>query len=386
MKKLLLTVLVLLLSFVLFADDALVLPKSILRTTIAGSYISSDKEFDCDGNAQDIFETSLYNFGTAVEYGVNDWITAAVQWAPGYNFGSEIGDTPYTIDGSFGFFVGAKFQIVGDKAPVGSRYFRFAVAPGIVIPSSFGYDIKKSAKNAATNELLYTCVTASIEAQKIEAILPTLSEEEQAIYQELLAELKMIAQTTGVAADAIEPQDVNFPADNKTVALGARFYLDWVPNDSFFFNVYSEIMRYLPTDASNDLRARANNNIIDRLNATPVGQMLVAEEGLKKIEDVDYGWNITFAIEPHFSFPVGDVDSFNLSLPIIYNGKSECKWDDIEVGQGSYTISMNPTIGFDFFSCPLPLGFSIGFGFPCIGENAQINKVITLQVKPYLKL
>ncbi len=117
-----------------FADDALVLPAKVLRVTTALSFGSFDEEYDADGKAQDATETSFTNVGAAVEYGVNDWVTAALQWAPGYNITSEIDGQKAKINGPLDIFAGAKFQIVGAKAPVVNEQFRFAVAPGIKIP------------------------------------------------------------------------------------------------------------------------------------------------------------------------------------------------------------------------------------------------------------
>jgi len=120
-----------------FADDALVMPARVGRVYMTNSYAFANGEYDKDGNYDD-YESGygafkLYNMGFAVEYGITDWITGAVQWAPGWNVWSDMDRTGMdaNINGLYDIFVGAKIQIVGEKAPVQNSMFRFAVAPGI---------------------------------------------------------------------------------------------------------------------------------------------------------------------------------------------------------------------------------------------------------------
>ena len=173
-----------------FADDALVLPAGVLRITTALSFGGFDEEYDADGKAQDATETSFTNIGAAFEYGVNDWVTAALQWAPGYNVASDIDGTKAKLNGPMDIFAGAKFQIVGAKAPVANEQFRFAVAPGIKIPLP-GADFAEERKNA-------------------------------------------------LAGDEFIIQNV----DKHVLGLGFRLYGDYIVNPMFFVNLYSEFIFY----------------------------------------------------------------------------------------------------------------------------------------------
>jgi len=155
MKKAL--ILLLLAAFVLpvFADDALVMPKGVFRFWVAPNYGMADKKFDDDGKKVDIDIPTVavsdgvkfFNLALALEYGVTDWITAAVQWVPGWTLWSTMGFDDVVIPGpttlylsqatlgSFGdLFVGAKVQIVGPKAPVQNSDMRFAAAAGVKVP------------------------------------------------------------------------------------------------------------------------------------------------------------------------------------------------------------------------------------------------------------
>jgi hypothetical protein len=138
MKKRVIAALCLTLTAALaMADTAEVLGKRLIRVTLAPTYMFASKRWDADGDSLslDTAKTSGLNFGLAAEYGVTDWFTVAVQWAPGVMFASKLGDGDMNVDGAVGdLLLGAKFQIVGEKSPVKSQKLRFAVAPGVVIP------------------------------------------------------------------------------------------------------------------------------------------------------------------------------------------------------------------------------------------------------------
>ncbi|MDX9958554.1 MAG: hypothetical protein RBT68_08950, partial [Spirochaetia bacterium] len=138
----------------------------------------------------------VYNLGFALEYGVTDWNSAAVQWAPGVNLRSEVdsaGDD-INVNGLSDIFVGAKIQIVGEKAPVQSSAMRFAVATGAKIP------------------------------------LPGADMEEQF--------------TNYIAGDATTFQQ----ADKHVLGIGARGYFDYIINKLFYMNLYTEFT-YYPIEA-----------------------------------------------------------------------------------------------------------------------------------------
>ena len=124
MKKCLIIVWLLAIASLAIADDALVLPQGVMRTYFIGAYAFASQEWDADGDKVDItsaFGDTSYralNLGGAVEFGILDWITAAVQWSPGWNVWSEFpnagapADTA-TVNVPADIFAGAKIQIIG---------------------------------------------------------------------------------------------------------------------------------------------------------------------------------------------------------------------------------------------------------------------------------
>ncbi|MDX9957272.1 MAG: hypothetical protein RBT68_02415, partial [Spirochaetia bacterium] len=126
-----------------FADDANVLPAGVGRFYVANTYAFANGGYDVDGDFDEYADGAgafkVYNLGLALEYGVTDWISAAVQWAPGVNLWNDrdallvVGpvSAETNLDGMADIFAGAKIQIVGENAPVQNTMVRFAVAPGV---------------------------------------------------------------------------------------------------------------------------------------------------------------------------------------------------------------------------------------------------------------
>jgi hypothetical protein len=152
MKKFLVVLILAALVLPAFADDASNLPAGVIRTRIVPTYATATQGFNADGEKVDLtygsYGTSdkvqFFNLGAAVEYGINDWLTAALQWAPGYNLWSDLGMEPTNpaysfvenavVTGAYDLFAGAKFLILGDKGIVQNETMRFAAAAGVKIP------------------------------------------------------------------------------------------------------------------------------------------------------------------------------------------------------------------------------------------------------------
>lgn len=181
-----------------FADDASVLPAGVGRFYVANTYAFANSSFDVDGKLNDIpaggGAIKVYNLGLALEYGVTDWISAAIQWAPGVNLWTERDATIFGSDtnlaGLADIFAGAKILIVGEKAPVQNSSIRFALAPGVKIPLP-GTDMQEQYALIGTGDPV------------------------------------TVAQ-----------------ADKHVFALGARAYFDYIINKMFFMNLYSEFTYY----------------------------------------------------------------------------------------------------------------------------------------------
>ncbi|PKL26524.1 MAG: hypothetical protein CVV47_00915 [Spirochaetae bacterium HGW-Spirochaetae-3] len=203
MKKLVAILMIAAFVIPAFADDAQTLPKGVLRTYLTTAYASGDQAFNADGDKVDGTELKALNLGTAIEFGVTDWISAGIQWAPGANVWSEYaGDADMTVNGLYDIKVGAKVQIIGEKAPVQVPNVRMTVTPGVKIPLP-GTDWAKQLENAGAGD-------------------------------------------SYIVADAAK----------HALALGGQLSFDYVINDAFFLNLFGEYMKYLPRkDAASSLLA-----------------------------------------------------------------------------------------------------------------------------------
>jgi hypothetical protein len=323
MKRLVVAFLLVVLAASVFADDALVLPKGVLRTYLTGAYAFASQEWDPDGDKVDFaaFDSlSALNLGGALEFGVIDWISAAVQWAPGWTVWSATknGLGAYDnllVNGPYNIFAGAKIQVVGPKAPVASEKIRLAAATGVKIP------LKKPDADYWTEQL-----TANLSG-----------EEWVASYN-----------------------------DKPLWGLGARGYFDYVLNQMFYFNLYSEFIYYLG-------KANANEYSLDYGLTYGTSELTV-------------GYDLTLEAEPHFEMMLGDGLQLGAGLPVTLTMSPELKVDGTAVADSnSYLLTISPNLSLFLMKFYIPLEFKLGYTLPLVGKNAYATNTLVLQVKVYLR-
>lgn len=201
MKKAMVLVLLVALVAPIFADDAITLPARVIRARLIPSWTTIGASFDSDGEKNDLAANtsiSLFTLSAALEVGVNDWLTAALQWTPGWHFSSSVSSDVAAAEkqlftGVNDLFVGAKAQILGDQGIVPHDMFRFAAAAGALVPLS-QYD--------AADEL-----------------------------------------ANMMAGDDFRPGRT----DRGALGLGARLYFDYIVNENLFINLYNQTIFFLET-------------------------------------------------------------------------------------------------------------------------------------------
>lgn len=195
MKKFLVLLLVLAALAPAFADDAKVLPKGVFRLSFVFASNAYDQVFDDNGDLIDnpTGEVTALALGTAIEFGVTDQITAAVQWTPAWVFSSSIEAVPdANANGLADLFLGAKIQVLGSNGLISNENLRFAFAPGLLLPLDD----------------------------------PDWAQE--------------VANMMG--GDEYKVQSPSIRA----IGLGFRAYFDWVLSKMFFLNLYNQTIFYLP--------------------------------------------------------------------------------------------------------------------------------------------
>ncbi len=323
MKKLL--VLLILISFTVgvFADDALVMPEGVIRAYFVGSYGMTDSAYDSDGEEQDsdTGETKFFNQGYAVELGVTDSITAALQWVPGHNLYSDVENAEdVELSGAYDLFAGAKIQILGDHGFVKNDQFRFSMAPGFRIPLD-SYDAVEEAENY-------------------------------------------------LAGDSYRASGVS----NESLGIGSRIYFDYIVNENFFLNLYSEIIYNIPVDkTSADLGA-------DAIGAAMMGT------DLDELE-YKYGTDMVFEFEPQYSYSVTDKSSLKFYLPVNYAITQDVEVEGEKVDDsGSKYLQLRPGLGYFCGDFKVPFEASVQYGLPLMGENTAKMHTIVFKLKVYARL
>ena len=326
MKRILILLLLLAVASFAFADDALVLPKGVLRTYITGAYGFVTSAFDPDGDKVDVVDTlplPLYegykaiNLGGAIEFGLTDWMSAAVQWAPGWNIWSEF-DNPQIfpddnarVNGPFDVFAGAKIQVLGEKGLVANDTIRVAFAPGvkIALPDP---DWQKQFDNRAAGD-------------------PWI--------------LKGV--------------------DKHAWGLGGRAYFDYVLNKMFYVNLYGEFIYFLKKDYD---------------DTTLLGPLLGTAA------EIEYGYDLTLEAEPHFEMMFGDGLRLGIGVPATFIMSPTEKQDGADVPDSeSYLFSVGPNVSLFLMKFVVPMELKIGYTLPLFGMNADAVNTIVFQVKTYMK-
>ncbi len=153
------------------ADDALIAPRGTLRILLATSYFFTDGRYsnswshdsgdadadfiDHEGNP----DVTGLNVGLEIELGITDWISATLDWNPGWTAWSDFVaaqvDPPPTlgyenadINGIRDLTALANLELIGIRSPVlTSDNMRLIWSPGIIIPLP-GADAEKELEKA----------------------------------------------------------------------------------------------------------------------------------------------------------------------------------------------------------------------------------------------
>jgi len=378
MKKILICGLALLvLGTALFADDAKVMPARVGRIYFAPTFGFANGAFDKDGDYEE-FDTDngsmkFFNMGFALEYGIIEWITAALQWAPGWNAWSKIemgAPVDTNLNGVADLFLGAKLQIIGGQAPVQNDLVRLALAPGVKIP------------------------------------LPGPDYEEEAINMG--------------KGDPVTVANI----DKHVLGIGGRFYFDYVISDSFFINLYSEFIGYpvkgdLEKNGFTGYMAAGMAEYGLQASTAAMSGGLYTAGSIKAIDEIktNYGYDLTFELEPVFSTSLAQTTTLTAGLPFnfklnpaqknevtltkdfagLLNGfmpgaadmAVETTEDSLKQAFGedpSYTFTVKPNVSVFFMGWALPTEFKLQYSIPVAGKLNQALHAITLQAKLYFKI
>jgi hypothetical protein len=249
------------------------------------------------------------------------------------------------MNGVADLFAGAKFQIVGPKAPVQNDNMRFAVATGVIIPMP-GADFEKEFENMMKGE--------------------------EARVQNM---------------------------DNHVFGLGARFAFDYQINENFFINLYNETILF-PVKGDLSKADMGSAMVLAGFNDN------LAAVGASASGEINYKFALTFEIEPVFSTFIADGIQLNAGLPINYKftpaaersvtvtghplgtaGNTTTEEAIMDMlgpdGEDSQILSINPGVSIFMMKLPLPLEFKFQYNLPVWGKNAMSTHSAIFQVRAY---
>jgi hypothetical protein len=344
MKKIIISLLLISLSMssILFAEDAFTLPAGVMRLTLANSYITIDEQFDENGESEEFYDVALYNLGAALELGITDTISAALQWAPGtYLYTSVEDDDLNTLLNAVGsstdnityagyadLFAGAKAQIVGENGFIKNDKIRAAMALGVQVP---------------------------LQDYSLEDEVDSLLAGDDFAYID--------QSTTGF------------------LGFGGRFYFDYQFTERFFINLYNQTAYYLPrdnyiysvteaatwqayADAAGDAYAQSTTGIDDPY---------ATEE---HIYPIYYDFEIDF----NYDLPLSEKSKMGFGFPLQYSFNGETSVDGEGQDDASYSVGISPSISF-FTAESIPFEVAFNYYLTLAGENTYKKNYAGLQLK-----
>jgi hypothetical protein len=325
--------LVAIIALPLVADDGSVLPADVFRLRLIPAYEWIPGSYDNSGSYTGYSTTttpdgtiSVPNMGFALEYGINDWITAGLQWAPGITFDSNfpmVAGPKANVDGLSALFAGLMVQIVGPKAPVVSNVIRFAVAPGVKIPFG-GADFATQYANSLSN-----------------------------------------------SAYTVENPDL------QTLGIGGRAWLDYVVNSNFFLDLYTQFIDYPGTVGLKDSSylGYAWYGGLGGFNPqVNYGYTLRFE--LDPHYNVDIANGINLAINCAFRYDGTPAQTWSQASPAPSVASPS---------PSSAFYSANPSVDFFFYKAVVPFELDLDYGQPLAGTNTTQAYSLDVQIKAYLK-
>ncbi|MDR3166876.1 MAG: hypothetical protein LBT93_02945 [Treponema sp.] len=345
-----------------FAENAKLLPGRVGRIYAVPAFAFVKAGFDRDGEYQKYADEGgalwALNLGFAAEYGILDWLTAALQWAPGWTFRSDVDAAvdKVNVNGLADIFAGMKLQLIGEGAPLKTGRFRLALAPGVKIPLP-GPNFKE-------------------EAQKVAA---------------------------GKAVSAGNQ-------DKHVLGAGGRGYFDCIFNEYFFINLYGEFIYYpmrgkLENSGLDGYEIAAGINTLNnsiKLQDPSLGNAI-------KSGGVHYGYDLAFEVEPVFTLPLAKGVSFTAGLPFNYkltpgkryhltvnhtgNSGLDTEIDlaaasiRAQLNEGSTSLlSLKPNASLFFTDLKLPMEFELCYSVPIWGKNEGAAHSLSFRAKLYFRI
>lgn len=150
----------------------------------------------------------------------------------------------------------------------------------------------------------------------------------------------------------------------------ARVNLDFVVNQLFFINLYSEFITFVTAHK-------------DFLSIAPLTVYAV---------DVRYAEQLTVETEPHFEMDVAMGMQLKAGLPVTLVLWAPTYLSGIAApNSAGYRLDLRPRVGLFFHALRVPLEVEVGYSVPLLGKNVvsirgYANQAITVELKAFADL
>lgn len=160
---------------------------------------------------------------------------------------------------------------------------------------------------------------------------------------------------------AAEDYKVNSPS-TQAIGLGFRAYFDWVINKMFYLNLYNQTIFYLPVTKG-------------------AFEVPVVTEN-----EYEYGYKLTFEVEPHFDYSFSDKVSVSAGVPVTFTMGPQLEIDGAPSATNPeyYILSVSPSASV-FVMAFIPFELKAGYTLPLLGKNSAAASTLVFQLKTFLK-
>lgn len=355
MKKALILLLLAGMIAPVFAGDAAVLPQGVGRLYIVPAFSFWSDAFDDDSERDDsvLGDATSFNLASALEYGVTPFLSAGLQYIPGYVISNDFSDEE-NVDatGTGNLDIGAKIQVVGPQGLVPNEVIRLSFLPGVFLPLS-SYDAESEAESQAAGD--------------------------------------------DFAADGV---------GNSSFGGGMQTAFDYFITPEFYVNVFNEFRLY----AAEDFEEAGVEPYA--LWAGYADGIATASGGTVELEqpgDVNPGYDLTFEIEPTYQKQLSEtlrltgsvagtwtyspgqsfVDDYAVDLSSTGNNTLIATGEEAEqvindaLSPESQTLSIGPSAALLVSSLPLPMEFQLDATIPVWGKNSEARNTLAFQWEIY---
>lgn len=157
----------------------------------------------------------------------------------------------------------------------------------------------------------------------------------------------------------------NQDPDKHAWGIGGRLYFDYVFTQAFFLNFYTEFIKFLNKDYED---------------------VSLATYGTPGPNDFNYGWDLTFEIEPTLEYPLTPGVLVGASLPINIKFTPDVSVDDTSQSDtATYLLRFGPEISIHFTKMFLPTDFRLFYLHPLLGRNSPATHEFGLSIQSYVQ-